>query len=67
MCDKEELVTRLRAATERITRIESAYQGLVQERISLDIHIAKLEARLQRYESHLGSLRADLQREEHGG
>ena len=51
----------------RREKIEVQYRPLLEERVQTDLKMTQLEAELAMYQSFLGQLRAQVEREEHGG
>ena len=51
----------------RREEIEVQYRQLLEERVQTDLKLMQLEAELAKYQRFLGQLRAQVEREEHGG
>lgn len=64
---RAQLAARLRQEMQRREEIEVQYRQLLEERVQSDLKLMQLEAELAKYQSFLGQLRAQVQREEHGG
>ena len=64
---RPQLAARLRQEMQRREEIEVQYRQLLEERVQSDLKMMQLEAELAKYQSFLGQLRAQVQREEHGG
>jgi hypothetical protein len=52
---------------QRREEIEVHYRQLLEERVQSDLKLMQLEAELAKYQSFLGQLRAQVQREEYDG
>jgi hypothetical protein len=66
-CYDPQLAARLRQEMQRREEIEVQYRQLLEERVQSDLKMMQLEVELAKYQSFLGQLRAQVQREEHGG
>ena len=64
---RPQLAARLRQEMQRREEIEVQYRQLLEERVQSDLKMMQIEAELAKYQSFLGQLRAQVQREEHGG
>jgi hypothetical protein len=64
---RPQLAARLRQEMQCREEIEVQYRQLLEERVQSDLKMMQLEAELATYQSFLGQLRAQVQREEHGG
>src|SRR6266702_4539915 len=64
---RPQLAARLRQEMQRREEIEIHYRQLLEERVQSDLKMVQLEADLAKYQRFLGQLRAQVQREEHGG
>lgn len=64
---KPQLAARLRQEMEYRAEIEAQNHRLLEERVLSDLKIMQLEVELAKYQSFLGHLRVQMQREEQGG